>query len=121
MPYSVSKVFMCKPDKILLACPPPKRPTHRYLSLFANSLPSETAARVWDALLHEGPKVPRATGRALMKAPRGRTAAARTHQYNAWNAIWGPQGPDPLEAKLVACSAVLNAVIRFCSESRSRC
>lgn len=29
----------------------------RYLSLFASSLPSETTARVWDALFHEGPKV----------------------------------------------------------------
>jgi hypothetical protein len=28
-----------------------------YLSLFAAALPSETAARVWDALLCEGPKV----------------------------------------------------------------
>ena len=28
-----------------------------FLCLFCTSLPSETAARVWDALLHEGTKV----------------------------------------------------------------
>ncbi|KAI8476393.1 MAG: rab-GTPase-TBC domain-containing protein [Monoraphidium minutum] len=31
--------------------------TDWYLSLFAASMPSESAARVWDALLNEGPKV----------------------------------------------------------------
>lgn len=29
----------------------------RFLALYAASLPAETAARVWDALFHEGPKV----------------------------------------------------------------
>ena len=28
-----------------------------FLCLFCTSLPAETAARVWDALLHEGTKV----------------------------------------------------------------
>ncbi|KIY99590.1 TBC1 domain family member 2A [Monoraphidium neglectum] len=31
--------------------------TDWYLSLFASSMPSESAARVWDALMNEGPKV----------------------------------------------------------------
>ncbi len=31
--------------------------TDWYLTLFCTSCPSETAARVWDALFNEGPKV----------------------------------------------------------------
>ncbi|GBF96307.1 hypothetical protein Rsub_09102 [Raphidocelis subcapitata] len=39
-----------------------------FLSLFAASLPSETAARVWDALLLEGPKILFRVALALLKS-----------------------------------------------------
>lgn len=42
--------------------------TDWFLCLFATTLPSETAARVWDALLKEGPKVLFRVALALLKA-----------------------------------------------------
>ncbi|KAL3133657.1 hypothetical protein ABBQ32_008168 [Trebouxia sp. C0010 RCD-2024] len=41
--------------------------TDWFLCLFATTLPSETAARVWDALLNEGPKVLFRVALALLK------------------------------------------------------
>lgn len=53
-------------------CLPPARPrADWFLCLFCTSLPSETAARVWDALLHEGTKVLFRVALALLKLHEG--------------------------------------------------
>jgi hypothetical protein len=44
--------------------------SRRYLSLFASSMPSESAARVWDALMNEGPKVRWAAAGSAQVSPR---------------------------------------------------
>lgn len=46
-----------------------------FLSLFASSLPAETAARMWDALLFEGPKVLFRVALALLSAIEERALA----------------------------------------------
>eukprot|EP00798_Chlamydomonas_sp_ICE-L_P007738 gene7738-914_t len=42
--------------------------TDWYLCLFASSVPSETALRVWDALFNEGPKILFRVGLAILKS-----------------------------------------------------
>lgn len=42
-------------------------PFVRYLCLFATSVPSETVARIWDALFNEGPKILFRVALALLK------------------------------------------------------
>ncbi|EFN58503.1 hypothetical protein CHLNCDRAFT_56888 [Chlorella variabilis] len=54
-----------------LACDMSILATDWFLCLFCTSLPSETAARVWDALLHEGTKVLFRVALALLKLHEG--------------------------------------------------
>lgn len=42
--------------------------TDWYLTLFSTSMPSESVARVWDALFNEGPKIVFRVALALLKA-----------------------------------------------------
>ena len=60
LPHLASHMEGLRCDMSILA-------TDWFLCLFCTSLPAETAARVWDALLHEGPKVLYRVALALLK------------------------------------------------------
>jgi len=60
LPRLAAHLSAMKSDMSILA-------TDWFLCLYSTSLPSETVARVWDALLHEGPKVLFRVALALLK------------------------------------------------------
>lgn len=78
----------------------------RFPCLFTATLPAETTARVWDALMVEGPKVLFRVGLALLKVcpalPWSVQHLLSQHRSSHSGALYVPSSPQAAERPLTA-------------------